>query len=205
MNLNDLQQGSQDWLKARCGLVTASRFSDVLATTKSGEAASRRNYKAELVAERLTGLPYPTYESAPMRFGTEQEPFARIAYEARTGNAVQQVGFIRHSELLVGASPDGLIGVDGGIEIKVPNTATHIETLLKGMSPDHTTQIQGNIWMSERQWWDFCSYDPRMPERYQLYIQRIKRDDAYIKSLDAAVRTFAKEVDEIIAKLEAMK
>jgi hypothetical protein len=197
-----MKQGSPEWLQARCGLATASCFSDVLAVIKSGEAASRRNYRAQLIAERLTGVPADSYQSAEMKHGIEQEPFARIAYEAKTGNIVQQVAFIRHPELMAGASPDGLISTDGGCELKCPNTATHIDTLLKGMSADHVPQVQGNMWMSGRQWWDFCSYDPRMPERMQLYVQRVVRDEKYIEKLEAEVRKFLGEVDTVIADLE---
>lgn len=184
-------------------MATASCFADVLATIKSGgEAASRRNYRAQLIAERLTGVPADSYVSAEMKWGTEQEPFARIAYEAVTGNVVQQVAFIRHETLAAGASPDGLIGLDGQLELKCPNTATHIDALLKGIDPGHVPQIQGNLWMSGRKWADFVSYDPRMPERMQLYVQRVARDDKYIDKLEAEVRKFLAEVDETIAKLE---
>lgn len=199
-----MKQGSPEWLQARCGLATASCFADVLASLKSGaEAASRRNYRAQLIAERLTGVPAETYLSAEMKWGQEQEPFARIAYEARTGNVVQQVAFIRHETLMAGASPDGLIGEDGQCEIKCPNTATHIDALLKGMDPGHIPQIQGNLWMSGRRWADFVSYDPRMPEHMQLYIQRIERDEKYIEKLEAEVRKFLAEVDKTLAELEA--
>lgn len=199
-----MRQGTPEWLQARCGLATASCFADILATIKSGgEAASRRNYRAQLIAERLTGFPEPGYVSPEMKWGTEQEPYARIAYEAKTGNVVVQVAFIQHSELAAGASPDGLVGTDGQIELKCPNTATHIDALLKGMDPGHIPQIQGNLWMSGRKWADFISYDPRMPERMQLYVQRVKRDDAYIAKLEAEVRKFLGEVDRVIAELEA--
>ena len=132
-------------------------------------------------------MPYPSYQSMEMKFGTEHEPWARIAYEARTGNTVLQIGFIPHVEIMSGCSPDGLIGFDGGIEIKVPNTATHIDTLLNGMSREHLPQIQGGMWITGRQWWDFVSFDPRMPERYQLYTWRVQRDDAYIELLEIRV------------------
>jgi len=197
-----MKQGTPEWLAARCGLATASRFSDVLATVKAGESASRRNYRAQIIAERLTGVPADSYQSAEMRWGTEQEPYARIAYEAR-GLVVEQVAFIRHQYLKAGASPDGLVGHDGQVEIKCPNTATHIDTLLKGMSPDHMPQLQGNLWMSGRRWIDFISYDPRMPERMQLYVQRVRRDDVYIANLEKEVTTFLIEVDVTIADLEA--
>lgn len=197
-----MKQGSPEWLLARCGLATASRFADVLATIKNGEAASRRNYRAQIIAERLTGVPADSFQSAEMRWGTEQEPYARIAYEA-TGQIVEQVAFIRHPELAAGASPDGLVGHDGQVEIKCPNTATHIDTLLKGMSADHIPQLQGGLWMSGRRWIDFVSYDPRMPARMQLYVQRVRRDDIYIKKLEAEVRAFLIEIDTTIAELEA--
>lgn len=197
-----MKQRDPEWFAARCGRVTASRFGDVLATIKSGEAASRRNYKAQIVCERLTGVPQETYQNEAMRFGTEWEPFARIAYEAKTGNIVQEVAFITHKTELVGASPDGFVGEHGGLEIKVPNTATHIDTLLKGMEPEHIAQVQGNMWLSSRRWWDFVSYDPRMPEAYQLYIHRVERDDKYIAMLAEAVGKFISEVNELIRRLE---
>ncbi len=201
-----MKQGSAEWYAERCGRATASRYSDVLATIKSGEAATRRNYRAQLIAERLTGIPAEGFQSAEMRWGTEQEPYARIAYEARTGNIVEQIAFVRHPDptLLAGASPDGFVGQDGQVEIKCPNTATHIDTLLKGMSPDHVPQLQGNLWMSGRRWIDFVSYDPRLPERMQLYILRVRRDDVYIANLEREVRKFLIEVNVTIADLEAV-
>jgi YqaJ-like viral recombinase domain len=198
-------QGSPEWFAARCGRCTASRFADVLATIRSGgEAAGRRNYKAELVCERLTGIPVATFESAEMRFGREQEPYARIAYEARTGLTVLQCGFLEHADILAGASPDGLIGFEGGLEIKCPHTATHIDTLLRGMAPEHMAQIQGGMWISARQWWDFVSYDSRMPERFQLYIRRVQRDQKYIDALEVQVRKFLNEVETMLHELEAL-
>lgn len=197
-----MQQGSPEWFAERCGRATASRFGDVLAVIKSGEAADRKNYKAQLVCERMTGVPAESFESAPMRWGTETEPFARIAYEATTGNIVQEVGFIRHPTLMAGASPDGLIGEDGAVEIKCPNSATHIETILKGMPAKHTAQIQGQLWISGRKWADFVSYDPRLPERLQLYVQRVERDESFITNLSAEVEKFLSEVDSLIEQLE---
>lgn len=195
-------QGSPEWFAARCGRATASRFCDVLAKIKTGEAAGRRNYRAQLVCERMTGAPAESFESPAMKWGTETEPFARAAYEEQTGNLVEQIAFIPHPDLMAGASPDGLIEADGGIEIKCPNTATHIDTLLKGMSPDHIPQIQGCMWLSGRQWWDFVSFDPRLPEKLQLYVQRIPRDDTYIVQLGLAVMLFLGEVDDLILELE---
>lgn len=195
-------QGGEEWFAERCGFATASRFKDVLAKVKSGEAAGRRNYRAQIVCERLTGRPAESYTNAAMEWGTATEPVARMAYEARTGNIVIETGFIKHASILAGASPDGLVGDDGMTEFKCPNTATHIDTLLKGMSPDHMPQVQGQMWITGRQWVDFVSFDPRLPERMQLHIQRIERDAEYIKALEAEVIAFLSEVFDTIEQLE---
>lgn len=189
---------------ARLGRATASRADDILATIKSGEAASRRQYRGELVCERLCGVPYPGgYMNAAMIHGVEQEPFAKIAYEATTGNVVREVAFVQHPELMAGASPDGEIGSDGLLEAKCPTTGEHIETLLHGMPPKHVPQIQFQMWITGRKFVEFISYDPRMPERMQLYVQRVPRDDAYIEKMEKEVRKFLSEVDRLIAELEA--
>lgn len=195
-------QGSQEWLAARAGKATASRFKDVLATIKSGEAADRRNYRAQLVVERLTGQPASSFQNEAMRWGTENEPFARIAYEAQTGVIVIEHGFIDHPALVAGVSPDGLIGEDGGIEIKCPfQSAVHIETLQAGMPSGHMAQVQGAMWITDRKWWDFVSYDPRMPESLQLYVERIQRDDKFIEKLEKEVTAFLAEVDQTVNEL----
>ena len=129
-------QGSPEWFAARLGKVTASKVSDVVAKTKSGWGASRANYMAALIAERLTQTPADSFSNAAMQWGTEQEPLARVAYEFFTGRDVEQVGFVDHPSIpMTGASPDGLVGEDGLVEIKCPNTATHIDTLLDGKVP----------------------------------------------------------------------
>lgn len=198
-------QGSPEWFAVRCGRVTASRAKDVLAKIKTGEAASRKNYRAQLVAERLTGVVAESFESDAMRWGTECEPAARAAYEALTGSLVEQVAFVHHAQWMAGASPDGLVDDDGLIECKCPNTATHIETILKGMSPDHIPQIQFQLWITCRAYCDFVSYDPRMPEHLQLTVQRIVRDQDYIEQLAAEVKVFLDEVDQVIAQLNQRK
>jgi len=197
-----MMQGSPEWFAIRCGRATASRFSDVMAKIKTGEAAGRRNYRAQLVCERLTGVPAESYINAAMQWGIDTEPLARVAYEALSGNIVEQIAFVTHPELMAGASPDGLIDLDGGLECKCPNTAQHIDALLKGMPPEHIPQIQGGMWLTDRQWWDFVSFDPRMPEKLQLYVQRVPRDDAYIANLEKKVRLFLAEVDDLVAQLE---
>jgi putative phage-type endonuclease len=190
-------QGSPEWLAARAGVCTASRFKDVLATVKVGEASGRRNYRWQLVTERLTGQPCESFHNAAMQWGTDNEPHARKAYEAETGDLVGLSGLILHpSVALVGCSPDGLIGDDGGIEIKCPaNSVVHVETLSGGMPSEHRAQVQGAMWVTGRKWWDFVSFDPRMPDKLRLYVERVKRDDAYIATLEAAVLQFLAEVD----------
>lgn len=198
-------QGTDTWREARLGCATASRFADIIAAVKNGEAAARRNYRAQLVCERLTGIPQDQYVSDAMLFGTETEPVARLAYEAETGHVVTETGFIAHAALRAGCSPDGLIGADGGVEIKCPNTATHIETLLDGAMPmKHAPQVQGCMWITGRRWWDFVSFDPRLPDRLRLFVVRVPRDDAYIKRLAGEVNTFLLEVDDFERRLRAL-
>lgn len=189
-------QGSDDWRAARAGKVTASRFCAVMAKVKVGEAATRRDYRWELLAERLTGLPSEGYTNKAMEWGTDHEPDARAAYEAETGELVQQVAFLMlPAHHAVGCSPDGLVGEDGGLEIKCPyNPVIHVQTLKGGMPSEHRAQVQGAMWVTNRKHWDFVSYDPRMPEGLQLYVERVKRDDNYIAELAAEVVRFEAEV-----------
>jgi hypothetical protein len=195
MRIINCEQGTEEWFAARVGIATASGFADILAKIKSGEAATRRNYRAQLVVERLTKKPIPTFQSAAMRQGIEREPDARMAYMIKTGLVVEQVGFLRHDELEAGASPDGLIEKDGGLEIKCPELATHLSYLkLKTEPPEYTAQIQGNLWIGEREWWDFCSYNPDFPPNLQLVIRRVYRNEAYIKTLADEVARFMDEV-----------
>jgi putative phage-type endonuclease len=191
-----MTQGTPEWHARRAGKVTASRFADVLSTVKVGEAAGRIKYRWELVAERLTGEPVPQYTNKAMERGTALEPEARMAYEAQTGNVVTEVEFIDHPDVpLVGCSPDGLIDADGGLEIKCPeNPVIHVQTIHGGMPTEHRAQVQGAMWVTGRAWWDFVSYDPRMPGKLQLYVERIKRDEAYIERLAAEVKRFNAEV-----------
>lgn len=193
-----MKQRSSSWFAARWGLATVSRFADIIAKTRSGYAASRKNYLAELVIQRLT--PPPTedngYKNAAMEFGIDNEPVARLAYELETGNAVEEAFFEEHNTLQAGASPDGYVGQDGLIEIKVPNTATHIETLRKQEVPtQYIPQIQGQLWITKRKWCDFVSFDPRLPENAQLFIKRVERDDFFINGLESEVSKFLAEVE----------
>lgn len=192
-------QGSPEWLQARCGNATASEFGSILA---KGQGKTRAAYLRRVVIERLTGKPCETYRGPDMQRGTEQEPRARMAYEARTGNLVEEVGFIKHPELAAGCSPDGLIDEDGGCEIKSVIQTVQLEAILSGSYPsEHKPQVQGNIWLAKRDWWDFASYSPDMPEPHQLYIFRVVPDPAYIAMLEVEVRRFLREVDQIVDML----
>ena len=198
-------QGSDAWKQQRLGKVTASRVSDVIAKTKTGWGASRANYQAELVAERLTGVPADRYTNSAMAWGTDTEPQARAAYEFYHSVEVKEVGFIDHPKILMtGCSPDGFVG-NGLVEIKCPNTATHIETLLSKKVPDkYVVQMLWQMECTERAWCDFVSYDPRMPEHLALFVKRIRRDEARLKEMSAMISDFLSEVDQKIASLEAI-
>jgi putative phage-type endonuclease len=200
-----LEQGSDAWLAMRCGKITASRVADLMATTKSGWGAGRKNYMAELVAERLTGVTAQGFTNAAMVWGTDTEPQARAAYEFNADVDVQQVGFVIHPTIETsGASPDGLVGDDGLIEIKAPNTATHIDTLLAGKVPGkYDTQMQWQMACTGRAWCDFVSFDPRMPENMRLFIRRVDRDVDRIAELESAVLEFEGELAAMIADLQA--
>lgn len=201
----EIIQGSPEWFAARLGKVTASRVADVIAKTKTGWGASRANYMAELIAERLTGTTAPGFTNAAMQWGTEQEPEARAAYEFRTDSEVQQVGFVIHPKIAdSGASPDSLVGVDGMVEIKCPNTSTHIETLLSGTIPaKYITQMMWQMACTDRKWCDFVSFDPRMPESMRFFTRRIERDDKVIAQLEKDVCEFLDEMAKKIAALIA--
>jgi hypothetical protein len=202
MSDNPNQQG--EWLVQRIGKVTASRVKAVVArTTKKEYTAARREYLIEIVTQRLTGLQTPTFVNSAMQWGIDQEGPARFAYIEHTGNDVELVGFIQHPTLMAGASPDALVGLEeGGVEFKCPSSVRHAETILNGMPADHIPQIQMQMWICNLKWVDFVSWDPRFPKQQALYIQRIQRDDKYIESLEAEVRTFLAEVEQTIETLK---
>lgn len=199
-----MEQRSPEWYAARLGKATASRIADVVAKTKTGYGASRANYMAELICERLTGMQGASFTSAAMLWGVEKEPEARAAYEAKIGDLVTEVGFTPHNHLnMCGASPDGLVGDDGLIEIKCPITATHIDTLLSDAVPSkYITQMQWQMACTGRKWCDFVSYDPRMPEPMRLFVKRVKRDDEFIAFLESEVVTFLTELEYKILSLK---
>lgn len=198
-----MEQGSPEWFAARCGKVTASRIADLMAKTKTGWGASRRNYMAELIAERLTGVTAQSYTNAAMAWGTDTEPQARAAYEFFRDEVVVEIGMVDHPDIpMTSASPDGLVGDTGMLEIKCPNTATHIDTLLTKTIPSkYILQMQWQMACADREWCDYASFDPRMPEDLRLYVDRVHRDKEKISEIVGAVTVFLDEVDEKIQKL----
>jgi len=198
-----IQQGTLEWRQLRLGKVTASRVSDVMSKVKSGESASRKNYKMDLVVERLTNIPTSGFTSPAMAWGTETEPLARMAYEAFSGVFVDQVPFCNHPTIeWFGCSPDGLID-EGLLEIKCPNTATHIEYLLAGVPPaKYVPQMQTQMACTGAKWCDFVSFDPRLPEDLQLLVVRLDRDDAYIQQIEEEVKQFLSEVKQVYTQLK---
>jgi putative phage-type endonuclease len=205
--IETMDQRSDEWFAIRIGKVTASRVADVLAKTKSGYSASRDNYMAQLVCERLTGQKAEGFTNASMQWGTETEPLARAAYEALKDVLVDEVGFVPHPTItMAGASPDGLVEQDGLLEIKCPNTATHIDTLLSESVPTkYYTQMQFQLACTGRKWCDFVSFDNRLPEELQLFVKRVPRDDTYIKLMEAEIVQFIAELDDKINKLMKVK
>ena len=201
-----MEQRTEEWHQARLGKVTASKIADVMAAGRGGKpSATRANYRAQLVVERLTGVPTEGFTNAAMQHGTETEPQARATYTLTTFNAVSEVGFVPHPTIeMAGASPDGLIGDDGLIEIKCPNSATHIATLRGAAIDDkYLKQMQWQMACTGRDWCDFVSFDPRLPDEMQIHIRRVQRDPAMIVEMETAVRTFLAEVDEELADLRA--
>lgn len=204
--MSEIIQGSDEWKALRMGKVTASRVADVVARTKTGYGASRANYMAQLIAERLTGTVAEAYTNAAMIHGTETEPEARAAYEFYQGVTVEQIAFMPHPKIdQAGASPDGLVGADGLVEIKCPNTATHLETLLGQAVPaKYETQMQFQMACTGRKWCDFVSYDPRMPENMRLFIKRLPRDDNRIAELESEIAAFLLEMAVKLSELNSL-
>lgn len=202
-------QGTTDWLMARLGCATASCFADIVTVSKRDgkPLKARDDYLKKLIAERITGVPKESPTSYSMQWGTDAEPYARSEYEINTGNFVKEIGFVLHQDNeWIGASSDGLVGDKGSIEIKCPNNSeVHIATWLEGMPEHHIPQIQGQMWVLNLEWVDFCSYDPRMPEDFRLYIQRIQRDNKYIENLSKNVEIFLDEVDQKVKQFLNIK
>lgn len=200
----DLEQGSDAWKLARLGHVTASNIAEVMSKGKgTAEAVGRYKYKVKIVAERLTGAASESFTNASMQWGIEQEQFACIAYEAEKETFVDKTGFWLHPDIQwIGVSPDRLVGQEGLIEVKCPNTTTHLDYLFENKVPsEYYKQIQCQLWVTGRQWCDFVSYDPRLPKRNQLLIVRTERDESLIKEMEAETLKFLAEVETLIIKL----
>lgn len=200
------EQRTDEWFAARLGKVTASRVADLMATTKSGYAASRENLMAQLIVEQLTGQKQESYSNAAMQWGTEQEPFARAVYEIASGKMVDECGFVPHPTIEgCGASPDGLVGDDGLVEIKCPNTAGMIETLLTQAVPGkYNAQMQMQMACTGRQWCDYVVYDPRMPINGQLFIKRVSRDPVFIQKMETEIVKFLAELNGKVNQLKEL-
>jgi putative phage-type endonuclease len=203
------EQGTESWFADRLGKVTASRLADVLAKTKTGYSASRTNYMTQLVLERITQTKAESYSNAAMIHGVEQEPFARAAYEAHTGQMVEEVGFMPHPEIeAAGASPDGLVGDAGMVEIKCPSSSTALEVWLthsQGGNPvdaKYYAQMQWQMRCADRSWCDYVVFDPRMPIKAQLFVVRVERNSDWLKVAEAEVTNFLAELD---VKVTALK
>lgn len=202
-----IEQGTDAWFQQRLGKVTASRVADVIAKTKSGYSASRKNYLSQLVVERLTGRQTESYTNAAMQHGIDTEPEARAAYSFFTGNDVVVAEFVQHPDIeQSGASPDGYVADDGLIEIKCPNTAQHIDTLInQSIDGKYITQMQWQMACTGRKWTDFVSYDNRMPAELSLFVKRVARDDKAIAELEDEVMGFLEELDDTILKLNLLR
>ena len=203
------EQQTEQWFTDRLGKATASRLADVLAKTKTGYSASRANYMTQLVLERITKTRAESYSNAAMEWGVEQEPFARAAYEAHTGQMVEEVGFIQHPDIEdAGASPDGLVGDDGMVEIKCPSSSTALECWLihaQGGNPvdaKYYAQMQFQMRCADRSWCDYVVFDPRMPAKAQLFVFRVQRNAEFLKIAEDEVITFLTEVDIKVAALK---
>lgn len=199
-----MAQRDPNWYATRCGKFTASRFADLMAVTKSGPSASRKNLIVQIAIERITGVQEDSYTNAAMLRGIELEDEARMMYEFETGNVVEQVDFIHHPTLpFVGVSPDGLVCDEGMVEIKCPSAMSkHLEALRNGShAVEYKWQLQGQLWVSGREWNDAVSYDPRFPEAKRLAIFRVLRDDDMIRRLEAECIAANEEVEEIVKEL----
>ena len=191
-----VEQGSEEWLAMRLGVATASRFKDALA---KGAGKTRKSYMMQLAAESVTGASVASFKSDAMQWGNDTEPKAREAYEFTSDNAVELIDFVKHDSINAGCSPDGLVGNDGLVEFKCPNTITQLETFLSGEMPKHhIPQVQGQLWITGREWCDFVSFDPRIQGQSFLFTKRIERDDEYIKNLESEMVKFCDELSELI-------
>lgn len=204
MDFIEGNQGDDRWAMLRLGNVTASNVARIMPSKKTGKyQADREAYKFEIITERLTNIPMPRFQSEAMRWGTLNEPYARQMYEAVTKSEVRQVAFVQHESMLnVGVSPDGLVGIDGMIEIKCPHTKTHIETIIsETWNPDYYDQMTMQMGVGKRKWNDFTSFDPRLPEDMKIFIVRVPLDEAYWKFMEEEIKKFSSEIESEVDKI----
>ena len=202
--MDNIEQRTDDWFAARLGKVTASSLHKVLARTKTGYGADRANYLTQLVLERVTNSKAEGYINADMQWGIDQEPFARAAYEAHTGVLVDEIGFMPHPTIeMSGASPDGLVGDSGMVEIKCPSSKTALECWLSDVPVEskYFAQMQWQMACAGRDWCDYVVFDPRMPQKAQLFIYRVNRDNEWLATTEKEVVKFLAEVDAKVAAL----
>jgi putative phage-type endonuclease len=200
-----MEQRTDEWFTARLGKVTASSLHKVLAKTKTGYGADRGNYMTQLILERVTGTKADFYTNASMQWGIDQEPFARAAYEATKGVMVEEIAFVPHPTIeMSGASPDGLVGDDGMVEIKCPDSKTMLECWLSDnpVESKYMAQMQWQMRCADRNWCDYVVFDPRMPPKAQLFVDRVERDDEWIAATEIEVVKFLAEVDAKVAALK---
>lgn len=203
-----VEQGSAEWKQLRVGKITASRIADIIAKTKSGYSTSRENYMYELAIERLTNTYADSFTSSAMQWGVDQEVFARSCYEIKNNIFVSQIDFVLHPDMdFAGCSPDGL--VDNGIaiiEIKCPLSKTHIKYLMDGTPPkEYVPQMAWQLACTGREYCDFVSYDPRLPDDLQLFVVKYERDKVFIDMLIKEVIKFNQEVEETVLSLRRIK
>jgi putative phage-type endonuclease len=200
----DIEQGSDEWLMLRLGKLTASKFADVISKGRGKEPSKTRvSYMYQLAAEILVGEPTTFFQNTAMQWGTDCEPAARAAYELKHNLEVVECAFIERDKW-VGVSPDGLVGIDGLLEIKCPNTTTHLKYYMDGTMPtEYLPQVQGQLWVSGRDWCDFVSYDPRIRTSADYFELRVYRDDEYIKKLERKCGEFITDLKELLTKLGA--
>lgn len=198
------EQRTEEWFTQRLGKVTASRVGDVIAKTKTGPSASRDNYATQLVLERLTNAKGEFFTNAAMQWGTETEPMARQAYELKRGVFVDQVGFMDHPTIdMSGASPDGFVDKTGLVEIKCPESKTHMEYLMSGKPPSkYIPQMMWQMACTGREWCDFVSFDPRFPENLQILVVKVEYDPKYVAMLEIEIIQF---LDEVSKKVELLR
>jgi putative phage-type endonuclease len=199
----NLEQGTDEWKLARLGYVSASNLDAVMARGKSGEAITRKKYKVRLAAERLTGEITESYSNSAMEWGVVNEEKAAMAYEVSKDTLLDRTGFWKHPTIpWLGCSPDRLVYGNNGVEIKCPDSSTHVDYWLNKQVPaEYVKQVQGQIWVMGWEWCDFVSYDPRMPEKNRLLVVRAYRDETLIKQMEEEVKKFLEEVEQLIIKL----